>query len=77
MDKEVNSLREQLKVSEAQVGSLSTKVDNKQLAVSRSQLVAQQTASQLQGISAVQLQQLENMVDKYKKECEGWSWKSF
>ena len=73
MDKEVNSLREQLKVSEAQVGSLSTKVDNKQLAVSRSQLVAQQTASQLQGISAVQLQQLENMVDKYKKECEGWS----
>ena len=73
MDKEVNSLREQLKVSEAQVGSLSTKVDNKQLAVSRSQLVAQQTASQLQGVSAVQLQQLENMVDKYKKECEGWS----
>ena len=73
MDKEVNSLREQLKMSEAQVGSLSTKVDNKQLAVSRSQLVAQQTASQLQGISAVQLQQLENMVDKYKKECEGWS----
>ena len=73
MDKEVNSLREQLKMSEAQVGSLSTKVDNKQLAVSRSQLVAQQTASQLQGVSAVQLQQLENMVDKYKKECEGWS----
>ena len=73
MDKEVNSLREQLKVSEAQVGSLSTKVDNKQLAVSRSQLVEQQTASQLQGVSAVQLQQLENMVDKYKKECEGWS----
>ena len=69
----MNSLREQLKVSEAQVGSLSTKVDNKQLAVSRSQLVAQQTASQLQGVSAVQLQQLENMVDKYKKECEGWS----
>ena len=74
MDKEVNSLREQLKMSEAQVGSLSTKVDNKQLAVSRSQLVEQQTASQLQGVSAVQLQQLENMVDKYKKECEGKPW---
>ena len=71
MDKEMSALRDQLSTTEQQKQQLTNKVDNQALATNRNQLQAQQNASQVQGVADVQLQQLEKMVDKYKKECEG------